>query len=277
MRARTASQLGLVPTTLVVQFVEAAVNVAEVDVVGATAAMSGATVFDAERVSASAVVRVDAEPNPPRTPPLLVELPGEMINRLLPSELMRGADVALRALAEADGEDHPAIPMRMPSTVSPERNRCSRTASNPVRNVSNQLTGRSSSRDRLESFADLPVANGDRAFRGLGDLPLVRDEHHRAAGRVQTSEKPENVVRRRGVEVARRLVGQDERRFRNEARATATPLLPAGQLARTVVDAVGETDAFQRGQRPFAPLFLGTPLYASGAPRCATPATTPTS
>ncbi len=59
------------PTTLVVQFVDAAVKDADVEVVGATAAMSGATVFDAS-ASASDVVRVDADPKPPRTPPVLV-------------------------------------------------------------------------------------------------------------------------------------------------------------------------------------------------------------
>src|SRR4051812_10272533 len=75
VRARTRSQESFVPTTLVVQFVDAAVNDAEVEVVGATAAMSGATVFDAS-ASASAVVSVDADPKPPRTPPVLVWLPG---------------------------------------------------------------------------------------------------------------------------------------------------------------------------------------------------------
>ncbi len=93
------------PTTLVVQFVDDAVSDAEVDVVGATAAMSGATIFDASAVGVR-VVSVDAEPNPPRTPPLLVELPGEMISRLLPSELICARHIALRAFAEADGEDH---------------------------------------------------------------------------------------------------------------------------------------------------------------------------
>ena len=43
---------------------------------GATAAMSGAVVRSRERRRRRASVRVDAEPRPPRTPPVVVELPG---------------------------------------------------------------------------------------------------------------------------------------------------------------------------------------------------------
>jgi len=63
--------------------VEPAVSAADDVVVTAIAAMSGATTFDAS-ASASDFVSVDAEPNPPRTPKLLVEFPGERSNRLVP-------------------------------------------------------------------------------------------------------------------------------------------------------------------------------------------------
>ena len=62
---------GVVPTTVVVQLVRPAIRVSDREVAGATAAMSGATVFDASAV-ASASVRVEAEPNPPRMPVLEV-------------------------------------------------------------------------------------------------------------------------------------------------------------------------------------------------------------
>ena len=71
LRARTDSQSGWCPTTVVVQLVPAAVSVSDRDVAGATAAMSGATVFDASAV-ASASVSVEALPNPPRMPVLAV-------------------------------------------------------------------------------------------------------------------------------------------------------------------------------------------------------------
>ena len=60
-----------------------ATRVSDSEVVGATAAMSGATVFEA-RAAASPTVSVEAEPNPPRMPELDVVLPGEMVRRLDP-------------------------------------------------------------------------------------------------------------------------------------------------------------------------------------------------
>src|SRR6185312_6135671 len=87
VRARTESQSGWLPTTEVVQFDEPAVNGSDVETVGATALMSGATVLSAS-AAASRTVNVDAEPNPPRMPELLVELPGETISRLLPRALI---------------------------------------------------------------------------------------------------------------------------------------------------------------------------------------------
>jgi len=72
VRSRTPSQEAFVPTTLVVQLVDDAVSVADDDVVGATAAMSGAAVFDA---SASGVRRVgSAGSNPPPNTTVLVDL-----------------------------------------------------------------------------------------------------------------------------------------------------------------------------------------------------------
>src|ERR1700742_4683824 len=84
LRPRTESQLGVVPTTVVVQFVDPLSTSCELLCrTGATPPMSGADCLDA-RAAASAAVSVDADPNPPRTP-LLVELPGEMISRFPPS------------------------------------------------------------------------------------------------------------------------------------------------------------------------------------------------
>ena len=67
VRDRTVSQDSLVPTTEVVQLVEPLVRDNEVVLTPATAPMSGAATFEA-RAAASAVVRVDADPKPPRIP-----------------------------------------------------------------------------------------------------------------------------------------------------------------------------------------------------------------
>src|SRR4029079_18445038 len=87
LRARTRNQGAVVPTTLVLQLLDDVVTVALLDVVGATAATSGATTFDVS-AAASFAVSVEAVPKPPRTPPELVVLPGWMMSRLLPSALI---------------------------------------------------------------------------------------------------------------------------------------------------------------------------------------------
>ena len=89
VRLRTCSHAGVVPATVVVQVLElmSSVRDADEDWTGATALMSGATVLEARAV-ASACVSVDAEPNPWRMPLEDVELPGETVSRLVPSELM---------------------------------------------------------------------------------------------------------------------------------------------------------------------------------------------
>src|ERR1700679_3430496 len=87
LRLRTVSHDGVVPTTVDVQLLEPAVRVSEDESTGATALMSGATVFD-DKAVASPSVKVEAEPKPPRTPLVVVELPGEMVSRLVPSALI---------------------------------------------------------------------------------------------------------------------------------------------------------------------------------------------
>jgi hypothetical protein len=140
VRERTSFQFGVVPTTLEVQLVVPAVSAVVVVLAGATRATSGATVRSAI-AWASARVSVEAEPKPPRTPLLLVLLPGETISRLEPR-----ASICLRTCSWAP-RPRPTvrtteeIPMTMPSMVSSDRSRWLRTASRAVRSVSTQLIG----------------------------------------------------------------------------------------------------------------------------------------
>src|ERR1019366_3328149 len=138
VRARTDSQDGVVPATVVVQLLVPATRDCELDVDGATAAMSGATTGDA-RAAASAWVRVEAEPNPPRRPVVLVVLPGEMINRLVPRASTCAVTCCWAPIPRPTVRITAAIPMRIPSTVSAERIRWLRIASRLVRSVSNQV------------------------------------------------------------------------------------------------------------------------------------------
>ena len=104
MRPRTVSHEGSVPTTVVVQLVVPATRVSDCEVVGATASMSGATVFDARAV-ASPTVRVEAEPKPPRMPELDVVLPGETVRRLEPSAVISELTCCWAPSPRPDGED----------------------------------------------------------------------------------------------------------------------------------------------------------------------------
>src|SRR5262245_9568314 len=60
------------------------------------------------------------------------------------------------------------------------------------------------------------VAQLDRSSRARGDRMLVRHEHERVAGAVQLVEKREDLRAGGRVEVARRLVGKQELRLRDE-------------------------------------------------------------
>src|SRR5450759_4063055 len=138
VRALTDSQDGVVPTTDVVQLLDPATRDCELDVVGASAAMSGATTGEA-RAWASAWVSVEADPNPPRRPVVLVVLPGEMIRRLVPRASTWAVTCCWAPMPRTTVRITAATPMRIPSTVSAERIRWVRIASRAVASVSNQV------------------------------------------------------------------------------------------------------------------------------------------
>ena len=138
VRARTDNQDGVVPTTEVVQLLAPATTDSELEVLGATAAMSGATTGEA-RACASAWVSVEADPNPPRRPVVLVVLPGEMINRLVPRASTCAVTCCWAPMPSPTVKITAAIPIRIPSTVSAERIRWVRIASRAVRSVSNHV------------------------------------------------------------------------------------------------------------------------------------------
>ena len=164
LRARTCDHCGVLPTTDVVQLVLPLSISSEVLCVGATAATSGAAVLDFSAF-ASLIVKVAADPKPPRTPLELVELPGETMSRLLPNALIWSlTDVFVPSPSPTDSTTV-AMPIRMPRTVSPERNRCARTACRPVRRVSDQFTRRL--RTRAGSGRRALARSGRRAPRRL--------------------------------------------------------------------------------------------------------------
>ena len=138
LRVRTSAQLLVVPTTEVVQLVSPTVSDDDELDVGATAAASGTT--DGSAIAeASSRVRVDAEPNPPRTPLELVVLPGETMRRLLPSALISSFTSSWAPWPRPTVRITDEMPMTIPSIVSTDRSRCARIASRLVRSVSHQV------------------------------------------------------------------------------------------------------------------------------------------
>ena len=93
---------------------------------------------------------------------------------------------------------------------------------------------------------DLAVAQPDHALGLFGHVGLVRDQHHRAAFFVQASEDPQHILGRVRVEVAGRLIGQDQRGVRHQrSRHRDALLLPARELRGLVAHAVGHAHRAQ--------------------------------
>ncbi|WP_435810422.1 hypothetical protein [Streptosporangium canum] len=95
-----------------------------------------------------------------------------------------------------------------------------------------------------------PVAHRDQPVRGGRDPFVVRDDHEGLPRGTQVLEDPQHIERGRGVEVAGRLVGQDDQRVVGQRAGDGDPLtLPARQLRGQMPGAVGEPDPFQQQAR----------------------------
>jgi len=161
--------------------------------------------------SASVFVNVDAEPNPRRTPPVLVELPGEMIEQVAAERIDLVAHLTLRALTEADGENHRGDPnedaQHREARAQPMRPHGLETRPD----VSDQDTRLQSQATACErSSVSRAVANVHDTVGGRGDIVLVRDQHDRSACRVETLQQREHFGGRHRIEVAGRFVGEDQ-------------------------------------------------------------------
>src|SRR5438132_8492267 len=78
------------------------------------------------------------------------------------------------------------------------------------------------------------------------DLGVVRDDNDRAAPLVQVSQYREHFPARGGIEVSRRLVGQDQIGVGDQCARDRNPLLlAAGKLRRAVFDAIAKADRLQ--------------------------------
>ena len=99
-------------------------------------------------------------------------------------------------------------------------------------------------------------------------------EHHRDAPlAVELLEGLHDLAAGAGVEVAGRLVGQQQLRLADQRPGDGDPLLlTAGELRGLVPHAVAEPDGVERGRGPFAALALRERRgRAAAAPRCRSP------
>ena len=201
------------------------------------------------------MVSVDADPKPPRIPPLSVLAPRRDDEQV-------GAELVDLVAAPRPRAPCPrptvrmtaVMPMRMPSIVSAERRRCG--PDRVVRGAEGVAPGHR---------AD-PAPGGGRAPRRRASSPsriwMMRSA--RAATScscvISTIVRPGCAARRTGrarrrgrcrVEVPGRLVGEDQRRLGDERAGDRDPLLlAAGELAGPVLGAIGEADAVERAPAP---------------------------
>jgi hypothetical protein len=94
---------------------------------------------------------------------------------------------------------------------------------------------------------NLAVAEADDALGMLGNIGLVRHQHNRAPFAVEPLEDCHNLLAGAGVEVARRLVRQNQHGVGDDGAGNRDALLlPARQFVRLVVDALRQPDHLQR-------------------------------
>ena len=94
---------------------------------------------------------------------------------------------------------------------------------------------------------DAAVEHVDLPLRAHGALGAVRDHDDGRAVGVDAVEEIHDLARHERVEVAGRLVGEDQLRIAGEhARDGHALLLPAGELRRQMLRARGEADQLER-------------------------------
>ena len=103
--------------------------------------------------------------------------------------------------------------------------------------------------------AILPVADVDLAVGHGRDVGVVGDQDDGPAGGMEVVEELDDLGAGVAVEVARRLVGEEDGRLRDEGAGDPDALLLAArQLGRLVVQAVAQAQPLEDGLRAGVPL-----------------------
>jgi len=93
-------------------------------------------------------------------------------------------------------------------------------------------------------FGYLAVADVNAAIAAVRDVDVVGDEHDRATQGVQVLEEREHLGARVGIEVAGRLVGQNQGRLGHQSPGDPDPLLLAArELGGLMVQSIAQAEA----------------------------------
>src|ERR1700682_2468467 len=102
---------------------------------------------------------------------------------------------------------------------------------------------------------DHTVAHPHDALRKRRYVGLVRDQHDGAPLLVEIAQQPHDLEARFAVEVPGRFIGEEDCRVGHECPGDGDALLlPAREFVGQVAGAFQQTDRFERGHRPLAPL-----------------------
>ena len=154
---------------------------------------------------------------------------------------MRGAD------AEADRGDHQRGQDRVAAQAAPGQPEVVAEHGGSPQALAASCGGGLAQARRVVEVGDLAVDDVHVALRARGELRIVGDHHDGGALRVDLLEQLHHAARHQRVEVAGRLVGQQQARLAGQrARDRHALLLAAGQLGRVVLHARAQAHAGQR-------------------------------
>src|SRR5258706_10301294 len=236
--------------------------------------------------SMSSVTRLFTPEAPVRTPPMLPE-PDHTMSTLVPMLAICPWTWLAAPCPTPTMAITAPTPMMMPSMVRPLRSLLRarariailRTATKSIgvflrsRELSflgiHFIVNRRQRRQDLSSelslfvgpvFADLAVTKHHHALSVLSDVRLVSHGNDGDAFFIQFLENTHDLDRGAAVEVAGRLIGQDQSRSVDQRASDGHALLlSAGELARVMVLASVELDALQSLASPFMPFLNANP------------------
>ncbi len=185
--------------------------------------------------------------------------PGVIVSRFVPEVVELGDEVGARRRADADDrhqrrdadrdaegrQRRPQAARAQPDGADGER------VPHPQAARRHPLGGRgahaAASAGSRSSPTIAPSSSATRRGRRARELAVVRDQDDRRPAAVQVAQQVEDGAARAAVEVAGRLVGQDQRRLADQRPGDGDPLaLAARELRRLVPEPVLEADALQR-------------------------------